>query len=84
MSGHTPWREIEKKFRRLRFMVRTGRSDLFPYRYNSGGHGTRRRYVQAFGIRVGYWPCLKAPFVQVALFRWRIEVWYGLLSYGGD
>ena len=35
----------------------------------------------ALGARIGYWPCLKAPYVQASFFLWRIEVWYGYPSY---
>ena len=38
-------------------------------------------YALGYGLRVGYWPCLRAPYVQVALHHWRVEVWYGLPSY---
>jgi hypothetical protein len=36
--------------------------------------------VISFGLRVGYWPCLKAPFLR--FFWWKIngEVWYGQAS----
>lgn len=33
------------------------------------------------GLRVGWWPCLKAPYIQVAAFWWRIDLWHGLPSY---
>lgn len=32
-------------------------------------------------LRVGYYPCLKAPFIQVCLFFWRIDFWYGLPTH---
>lgn len=35
----------------------------------------------AIGLRVGYWPCLRAPYVQVVFACWRIEIWFGLPSY---
>lgn len=34
-----------------------------------------------FGVRIGYWPCLKAPYVQFAVAFWRLDVWHGLPSY---
>lgn len=37
--------------------------------------------VLAFGLRVGYWPCLRAPFLELAFHRWRIDLWVGLPSY---
>jgi hypothetical protein len=34
-----------------------------------------------YGIRVGYWPCLKAPFFSVSFHKWHIDLWHGLPSY---
>jgi hypothetical protein len=34
----------------------------------------------ALGVKVGYWPCLRAPFLQVCVYRWRVDVWHGLPS----
>lgn len=31
-----------------------------------------------FGFRFGYWPCVKAPYIQVTALFWRADVWYGL------
>jgi hypothetical protein len=39
------------------------------------------RYALAYGLRFGYWPCLRAPYVQVAVHHWRLEIWFGLPSY---
>lgn len=36
-----------------------------------------------YGLRMGYWPCLQAPYLQIAIHRWRVEVWRGLPSYRG-
>lgn len=33
------------------------------------------------GVSFGYWPCLRAPFVKIALVRWSLSVWFGLPSY---
>lgn len=41
----------------------------------------RGRHSQAIGARVGYWPCLHAPFVQLAIGSYRLDVWHGLPSY---
>lgn len=35
------------------------------------------QHVQSAGVRVGYWPCLKAPFVQIAVGNRVIDIWYG-------
>jgi hypothetical protein len=32
-------------------------------------------------LEFGYWPCLKAPFVRIQLYRWIAESWFGLPSY---
>jgi len=32
-------------------------------------------------VKVGYWPCLKAPFIQFTFWRCRMDIWYGLPSY---
>lgn len=39
--------------------------------------------VRSFGVglRVGYWPCLCAPYVQITVLFWRLDVWFGLPSY---
>lgn len=37
-------------------------------------------YVSRFGLSVGYWPCLRAPFVQLSLGSRHFELWYGLPS----
>lgn len=34
----------------------------------------------SIGARIGYWPCLKAPFIQVSLALWHIELWVGYPS----
>lgn len=31
----------------------------------------------AVGLRVGYWPCLHAPFIQTALGKWTVSLWWG-------
>jgi hypothetical protein len=59
--------------RRLHGMIRVGKR-------NAEG-----RHALGYGLRLGYWPCLKAPYVQIAFHRWRLEVWFGLPSYlGGE
>lgn len=35
------------------------------------------QHAYAFGARIGYWPCLRAPFVVLDIAKWRAEVWYG-------
>jgi hypothetical protein len=38
-------------------------------------------YALGYGVRIGYWPCLRGPYVQLAFHCWRLELWYGLPSY---
>lgn len=40
-----------------------------------------KKRFPALGVRAGYWPCLKAPFFQVTLIFWQIDLWFGLPSY---
>lgn len=40
--------------------------------------GTR---VQALGLKVGYWPCLRAPFISLCVGSRIIDLWWGLPSY---
>lgn len=37
----------------------------------------------AFGLRVGYWPCLKGPFIALAAGPVSLDVWYGLPASQG-
>lgn len=37
--------------------------------------------VRSFGLQVGWWPCLRGPFISLAVNRRRYEVWFGLPSY---
>jgi hypothetical protein len=62
-------RRLPSEMHRFHAAVRVGKR-------NAEGH-----YALAYGLRLGYWPCLKAPYIQVAFHRWRIEVWLGLPSY---
>lgn len=39
------------------------------------------RHVQAVGLRAGYWPCLKAPFVTIDVASVRVDIWHGLPGY---
>lgn len=36
-----------------------------------------RRYAIGYGIKVGYWPCYRAPYVLIAVGRRRLTLWYG-------
>ena len=44
-------------------------------------HSQDGRCAMGFGARVGYWPCLKAPFFQIEMLFWNFSLWYGLPSY---
>lgn len=45
-----------------------------------------REGKQAFeiGLKAGYWPCLKGPFISIALRYRRLDVWYGLPTQWPD
>ena len=34
-----------------------------------------------FGIRIGYWPCRKGPYLQCTFLFWHLEVWHGYPSW---
>ncbi len=57
----------------------TGRGFRFSCR--AATRSPEGRPVLAFGLRVGYWPCLRAPFLELAVGRWRLDFWHGLPSY---
>jgi hypothetical protein len=40
------------------------------------------RSAMSLGARIGYWPCLKAPFVQLSLIFWVIDIWHGIADKG--
>lgn len=65
MSGCAGDRDVE----RFRWMV-------YRNRRSPDGHP-----VWAFGLRVGYWPCLKGPFIAVAVGTVSLDFWHGLGSY---
>jgi hypothetical protein len=39
------------------------------------------RHAVGVGARLGFWPCLGGPYVQVSLGTRRYELWYGRPSY---
>lgn len=39
------------------------------------------KFALAFGMRIGYWPCLKAPFISIACGPVALDLWHGLPSY---
>lgn len=41
----------------------------------------RGEHVWLLRLGLGYWPCLKAPFLQLGIGTHLIDVWYGLPSY---
>lgn len=34
-------------------------------------------HAKGFGGYVGYWPCVRGPFIQIRFWIWRVSVWYG-------
>lgn len=53
----------------MRYLHR--RSNTAP---DSGNH------AQSIGLRMGYWPCHKGPFVSVEFLTHRWDIWYGTPS----
>lgn len=48
-------------------------------------HFAKRRIKSTkIGIAVGYFPCLSAPYLQVAIGRYYLELWFGKDSYKTD
>jgi hypothetical protein len=47
----------------------------FKYQKRLNHQSIEGKPITALGIRFGYWPCVKAPFVQVGLFKNTHEVW---------
>lgn len=39
------------------------------------------RHVWSLGAKVGYWPCLRAPFASLLVGNRIIDLWWGLESY---
>lgn len=44
-------------------------------------HRNGNLVTKAFGLAIGYWPCLRAPYIQITVWTRRIEFWYGHPSY---
>lgn len=59
--------------RKFRYAVREGTSKVFA-------DGVRRTAI-GFGVKVGYWPCLRAPYIEIAFGTKRYGWWYGLPTY---
>lgn len=38
-------------------------------------------HVWALGLKVGYWPCLRAPFISLCVGNRIVDLWCGLPSY---
>ena len=55
--------------RRARFLLR---------KTNTSPEG---KHIIGFGFTVGWWPCLRAPFIRLSAGNFIIEVWYGAASY---
>lgn len=53
----------------------------FRFRVSVNDRDQRGRTSIGFGFRFGYWPCLKAPYLQIAFACWRFDLWHGLPSY---
>jgi hypothetical protein len=53
---------------------------LFRYEIRRSRMSADGDHVISIGVRLGYYPCLKAPFIQFTLWSWCIDFWYGLPS----
>jgi hypothetical protein len=42
------------------------------------------RHAHGYGLRIGYWPCVKGPYLQVAFAIWRADLWHGLAGKRSD
>jgi hypothetical protein len=60
---------------------REARSSRFHWQCRLTDTSPDGHHIIMYGIRVGYWPCLHAPFLQIALGIHILECWYGLPSY---
>lgn len=38
------------------------------------------KHAFELGVKVGYWPCLKGPFLSMAVGYRRLDLWVGLPS----
>lgn len=39
---------------------------------------TNKDGVYAYGARIGYWPCVGGPFVQVTFGKKHLSIWIGI------
>lgn len=46
------------------------------HKQNAEGH-----YAWGFGARIGYWPCLRAPYLTIDYGTRAIDLWVGWRSY---
>jgi hypothetical protein len=37
--------------------------------------------ARSFGVKFGYWPCFRAPFIEIAIDKRRYAAWYGYSGY---
>lgn len=50
---------------------------LFRFKLRHHKRSFEGKSAWALGARIGYWPCLKAPFIQISMLFWVIEIWHG-------
>jgi hypothetical protein len=53
----------------------------FHWQYRPTDTSPYGHHIIMYRIGVGYWPCLQAPFFQIAFGKHIFECWYGLPSY---
>lgn len=37
--------------------------------------------ARSYGVKVGYWPCFRAPYIEIAWDTRRYAAWYGYAGY---
>lgn len=71
--------DLEKHLEEL-LRQQEDRGFRFLHRRSKTAPGTQRHAV-AFGIKAGYWPCHKGPFITIEFATHRIDMWYGTPSF---
>lgn len=49
--------------------------------WNRNKQSPKGKTAWGFGLRVGYWPCLGAPYLQLAVALWRLDLYWGRRGY---
>lgn len=73
------WLRQQQRQLRILDLVPPGNPDRKRLRakITRSGSAPDGRRVVSFGARIGFWPCLGGPFVQVTIATRRYTVWVG-------